>query len=77
MVIQVGNKSICLNRFIEDIRWFMKSWHSAIFKRIQFPPIITISRGSFGYDYRESQIPYTENHEVTELINQILRGDTQ
>ncbi len=65
------------NRFIEDIRWFMKSWHSAIFKRIQFPPIITISRGSFGYDYRESQIPYTENHEVTELINQILRGDTQ
>lgn len=60
--------------FIEDIRWFMKSWHSAIFKRIQFPPIVTISRGSFGYDYRESQIPYIENTEVKELIDQILKG---
>ena len=60
--------------FVEDTRWFMKSWHSAIFKRIQFPPIVTVSRGSFGYDYRESQIPYTENHEVKELFNQILSG---
>lgn len=62
--------------FIEDIRWFMKAWHTAIFKRIQFPPIVTISRGSFGYDYRESQLPYIENHEVETLINQILKGDT-
>ena len=61
--------------FIEDIRWFMKSWHSAIFKRIQFPPIVTISRGSFGFDYRESQIPYIENHEIKELIETILKGE--
>ena len=61
--------------FIEDIRWFMKSWHSAIFKRIQFPPIVTISRGSFGFDYRESQIPYIENHEIKELIEIILKGE--
>jgi len=63
------------NKFIEDIRWFMKSWHTAIFKRIQFPPIVTISRGSFGYDYRESQIPYIESTEVNALIDQILNGD--
>jgi len=63
------------NKFIEDIRWFMKSWHTAIFKRIQFPPIVTISRGSFGYDYRESQIPYVESKEVNALIDQILKGD--
>jgi NAD+ synthase (glutamine-hydrolysing) len=62
-------------KFIDDIRWFMKSWHTAIFKRIQFPPIVTISRGSFGFDYRESQIPYVESKEVNALIEQILNGN--
>jgi NAD+ synthase (glutamine-hydrolysing) len=62
-------------KFIDDIRWFMKSWHTAIFKRIQFPPIVTISRGSFGFDYRESQIPYVESKEVNDLIEQILNGN--
>ena len=63
------------HKFIEDIRWFMKAWHTAIFKRIQFPPIVTISRGSFGSDYRESQIPYIENNEVKMIINEILKGE--
>lgn len=62
------------HRFIEDIRWFMKAWHTAIFKRIQFPPIVTVSRGSFGYDYRESQLPYSESQEVEFVINEILKG---
>ncbi len=63
------------HKFIEDIRWFMKAWHTAIFKRIQFPPIVTISRGSFGSDYRESQIPYIENNEIKMIINEILKGE--
>lgn len=42
--------------FIADLEWFMNLWTKAVFKRIQFPPILTVSRGAFGNDYRESQI---------------------
>lgn len=57
--------------FVEDIIWFMKAWQRAIFKRIQFPPIVTVSRGAFGFDYRESQLPYLEQSEVKELLDEI------
>lgn len=60
--------------FIEDLRWFMKAFHFGIFKRIQFPPIIALSRASFGYDYRESQIPYLEDDKVKAQIERILKG---
>jgi NAD+ synthase (glutamine-hydrolysing) len=55
-----------------DMIWFMKAWQKAVFKRIQFPPIITVSRGSFGFDYRESQLPYLELSEVKELLDDFL-----
>lgn len=58
--------------FIADLRWFMKAYHLAIFKRIQFPPIIAVSRASFGYDYRESQIPYLESDKMKAQIQRIL-----
>lgn len=61
-------------RFVEDIRWFMKAFHAGIFKRIQFPPIVTLSRGSFGYDYRESQIPYVESREIKTMLEHIEKG---
>jgi NAD+ synthase (glutamine-hydrolysing) len=57
--------------FADDMVWFMKAWQKAIFKRIQFPPIITVSRGSFGFDYRESQLSYLENSEIKELLDKI------
>jgi len=57
--------------FVEDMVWFMKAWQKAIFKRIQFPPIITVSRGSFGFDYRESQLPYLEQSEIKDLLDEI------
>jgi NAD+ synthase (glutamine-hydrolysing) len=42
--------------FIEDLEWFMNLWTRSVFKRIQFPPILTISKGAFGNDFRESQM---------------------
>jgi NAD+ synthase (glutamine-hydrolysing) len=42
--------------FIEDLEWFMNLWTRSVFKRIQFPPILTISKGAFGNDFRESQL---------------------
>ena len=58
--------------FVEDIQWFMRAWHFAVFKRIQFPPVVTVSRGSFGYDYRESQLPTVNDSTVEELLKRIL-----
>ena len=63
--------------FMEDIQWFMKAWHFAVFKRIQFPPIVTVSRGSFGYDYRESQLPYINEKAIQALFERILAKGEQ
>ena len=58
--------------FVEDIQWFMRAWHFAVFKRIQFPPVVTVSRGSFGFDYRESQLPTVNDSTVEALLKRIL-----
>ncbi len=63
--------------FINDLKWFMRAFHLAIFKRIQFPPIIAVSRAAFGYDYRESQIPYLENDMIKAQIERILEKGGQ
>lgn len=46
--------------FIDDLeRWFKLFAGFAVAKRIQAPPIISISRRAYGYDHRESQLlPY-------------------
>ena len=41
--------------FFADLKWFLNNLDNAVFKRIQMPPIVTISRGAFGLDYRETQ----------------------
>jgi NAD+ synthase (glutamine-hydrolysing) len=46
--------------FKKDLTWFKKSVSQAIFKRIQMPPIVLISRGAFGFDYREVQGTFEE-----------------
>jgi NAD+ synthase (glutamine-hydrolysing) len=59
--------------FVEDYRWFTKAWHQAVFKRIQFPPIVMLSRGAFGFDYRESQLVYEMNAEELALIDELVQ----
>ncbi len=58
--------------FIEDLQWVLSNIQNSIYKRIQMPPIIMVSRGSFGQDYRESQIRYAVTDRFTELKNMIL-----
>ena len=59
--------------FIDDLeKWWKMFAGFAVAKRIQAPPIISISRRAFGYDYRESQLtPYFSN-EYYRLKEQIL-----
>jgi NAD+ synthase (glutamine-hydrolysing) len=57
--------------FIDDLEWVVRSMQKAVFKRIQAPPIIILSRNCYGYDIRESQLPigFTENfHFLKEKI---------
>lgn len=43
------------NEFIDDLNWIIKQTQLSVFKRIQMPPIILVSRGAFGSDLRENQ----------------------
>jgi NAD+ synthase (glutamine-hydrolysing) len=44
--------------FLADLDWFLKHMNRATFKRIQSPPIIVQSKSAFGFDHRESQVPW-------------------
>jgi NAD+ synthase (glutamine-hydrolysing) len=56
----LGNPTL----FVEDLEWVVGCIQRAVFKRIQSPPIIILSKGSYGYDIRESQlqVQFTENY---------------
>jgi NAD+ synthase (glutamine-hydrolysing) len=41
--------------FVKDLEWFFSQMRRAVFKRIQSPPIVQLSRSAYGYDYRECQ----------------------
>jgi NAD+ synthase (glutamine-hydrolysing) len=58
--------------FVDDLEWVVRCMQRSVFKRIQAPPIIILSKGSYGYDIRESQLQvhYTENY--LRLKNRIL-----
>lgn len=42
-------------KFEADLDWVLKGMERAVFKRIQMPPVVLISRGAFGSDFREVQ----------------------
>lgn len=44
--------------FVQDLEWFDHTIQKNIFKRIQAPPIIIISKSAYGFDIRESQLSY-------------------
>jgi NAD+ synthase (glutamine-hydrolysing) len=60
--------------FISDLEWVVKSMQQAVFKRIQSPPIIILSKGAYGYDVRESQLPVFATDKYRQLRAQILEG---
>ncbi len=63
--------------FIEDLEWFLKTLYFAVFKRIQMPPILLLSRGAFGNDYRESQLGFIQTQMYQDLKQAILAASNQ
>jgi len=58
--------------FIQDLEWILTLWNRSYFKRVQMPPNIIVSKGAFGYDYREAQMPYEKTARYLELKTKIL-----
>ena len=59
-------------KFVEDLEWFDKTIQQNVFKRIQSPPIILTSKSAYGYDIRESMLPYESSIAYDELKKQVL-----
>lgn len=60
--------------FIDDLEWVVRSLQRAVFKRIQSPPIIILSKGAYGYDIRESQLPVCFTNRYKNLRDTILKN---
>jgi len=59
-------------KFISDLEWIINTFHNNVFKRLQMPPIVMVSRGAFGNDYREAQLRCEYTDRYKELKDKIL-----
>lgn len=60
--------------FIEDLEWILNKFELGVFKRLQTPPIVMVSRGCFGSDFRENQGHYERSKEYLRLKEAILHA---
>lgn len=60
--------------FIQDLEWVMSSIQRSVYKRIQAPPIIILSKSSYGYDIRESQLPLYFTDKYNQLKKALLES---
>ncbi|MEK6845355.1 MAG: NAD(+) synthase, partial [Nanoarchaeota archaeon] len=57
--------------FVADLENFAQALQRSTFKRVQSPPIIITSKTSFGYDLRESILPWEPSLEYERLKQKI------
>ncbi len=58
--------------FIDDLKWVMNTMKRNSFKRYQTPPLLTLSKGSFGNDIQEVQMRVQNSKTFNELVEKIL-----
>ena len=59
--------------FVEDLGWFTATIQRNVFKRVQSPPVIITSRSAYGYDIRESMLPWIPSKKFLALKEQVLQ----
>lgn len=64
-------------KFIEDLEWVLQKFQLGVFKRLQTPPIVMVSRGCFGSDFRENQVSYEKSNTYLVLKEAILAHANQ
>lgn len=60
--------------FIDDLEWFVSTIQKNVFKRVQSPPIVLLSKTAYGYDLRESMFAWESSLEYDRLKAKILGG---
>lgn len=55
--------------FIDDLKWVLKTMNTAVYKRVQMPPIVMVSDCAFGTPYRESQYALHLTETELKLMN--------
>lgn len=63
--------------FIEDLEWILNKIDLGVFKRIQTPPVVILSKGSFGNDVRENQVRFEKSATYLSLKKAILSHANQ
>jgi NAD+ synthase (glutamine-hydrolysing) len=58
--------------FIADLEWVFPLIQKNVFKRVQMPPGIITSKTSFGYDLRESILPFNNTLAYDTLKSKVL-----
>ncbi|MDD4151862.1 MAG: NAD(+) synthase [Candidatus Gracilibacteria bacterium] len=61
--------------FVENLEKIYKLFKINFFKRIQSPPIISLSKRAFGTDFRESQNPIYFTRNYRDLKDKIIKKD--
>lgn len=59
--------------FVKDLEWFDGLVNRNVFKRIQAPPIIITSKSAYGFDIRESILPFETTREYNKLKEKVLK----
>ena len=57
--------------FMEDLEWVLRTMNLAVYKRVQAPPIVRVSKRGFGNETQASRIV---SKEYQELKNRILNS---
>jgi NAD+ synthase (glutamine-hydrolysing) len=59
--------------FVDDLEWFVQGLYTNTFKRVQAPPVIVTSKSAFGFDIRESQLPWIPTRRFNRIKGEVLR----
>jgi NAD+ synthase (glutamine-hydrolysing) len=62
--------------FINDLeKWWTLHDGMSYYKRIQAPPILSVSKRAYGFDLRETQKKAFYSHRYQELKNKVLNKE--
>ncbi len=61
--------------FVKDLEWFMPTIQRNVFKRVQSPGIIVTSKSAYGYDIRESMLPWETSRKYDHLRREVLGNE--
>lgn len=59
--------------FVADLEWFANNIQRNVYKRIQSPPIVITSPSAYGFDIRESQMPWRLSPNYRKLKAAVLQ----